>query len=354
MSSSDYPRWYNGTGIYEIYWKEGGASIAAIGVGPDGRLWLAPTNWVEPVMPPDWSQVERGVRQGVAAGTAIDCPGRDTTVPQPLGDVHAVAEDRFAQGMEAAYAKQAREAVAVSHFRKHLRGLDRLARDDRHNPVLYHVYGALRALAVRVLPEDEFDATTPATPAEVSDGTRCPGVAAAAPAWPPPAPDISKCDVETLGDALEAAVRQVIAQAPLDATDDEIVAACVAVTGTPVIPYDASCGWSRSEWAARGGVAAGIALSVAQRRALLDADALVCRDCGGFGGELERAATLLGRLCQAADCTTWETAVESVETRWKDNIVSQLYALESWVASVVEATGAEDAGHALTLIRGDS
>ena len=33
-------------GVYRIYWKEGGTSVAAVGSTPSGARWLAPTNWV--------------------------------------------------------------------------------------------------------------------------------------------------------------------------------------------------------------------------------------------------------------------------------------------------------------------
>lgn len=32
-------------GIYEIHWKDGGTSIAAVGSLPNGERWLAPINW---------------------------------------------------------------------------------------------------------------------------------------------------------------------------------------------------------------------------------------------------------------------------------------------------------------------
>jgi hypothetical protein len=31
--------------IYEVFWKEGGSSVASIGYTHDGTRWLAPTNW---------------------------------------------------------------------------------------------------------------------------------------------------------------------------------------------------------------------------------------------------------------------------------------------------------------------
>lgn len=38
-------------GIYRIYWKGGGNSIAAVGVLHSGNRWFAPTNWTSPAPP---------------------------------------------------------------------------------------------------------------------------------------------------------------------------------------------------------------------------------------------------------------------------------------------------------------
>lgn len=32
-------------GIYEVFWKGGGSSIASIGMRDNGERWVAPTNW---------------------------------------------------------------------------------------------------------------------------------------------------------------------------------------------------------------------------------------------------------------------------------------------------------------------
>lgn len=32
-------------GIYKIYWKSGGSSVAAIGNDYEGNRWVAPANW---------------------------------------------------------------------------------------------------------------------------------------------------------------------------------------------------------------------------------------------------------------------------------------------------------------------
>jgi hypothetical protein len=39
-------------GLYRVYWKSGGSSWASIGIGNDGTRWLAPTNWVAPMLQP--------------------------------------------------------------------------------------------------------------------------------------------------------------------------------------------------------------------------------------------------------------------------------------------------------------
>ncbi len=36
-------------GLYRIQWKDDDRkSLAAVGIGADGRRWLAPTNWIAP------------------------------------------------------------------------------------------------------------------------------------------------------------------------------------------------------------------------------------------------------------------------------------------------------------------
>ena len=32
-------------GLYIIYWKEGGSSLASVGMLHDGTRWFAPSNW---------------------------------------------------------------------------------------------------------------------------------------------------------------------------------------------------------------------------------------------------------------------------------------------------------------------
>lgn len=35
-------------GLYIVYWKSGGSSLASFGVTREGNLWIAPINWVFP------------------------------------------------------------------------------------------------------------------------------------------------------------------------------------------------------------------------------------------------------------------------------------------------------------------
>lgn len=36
------------TGLYRVFWKVGGASLAAVGQNELGDTWIAPTNWLAP------------------------------------------------------------------------------------------------------------------------------------------------------------------------------------------------------------------------------------------------------------------------------------------------------------------
>lgn len=46
-------------GIYKIYWKNGGDSLASVGVDEKGDRWLAPTNWTRPGTADHWMEVDR-------------------------------------------------------------------------------------------------------------------------------------------------------------------------------------------------------------------------------------------------------------------------------------------------------
>jgi hypothetical protein len=47
-------------GIYKLYWKSGGYSIATVGMASDGRRWMAPVNWCGAPLDSDihWLDVE--------------------------------------------------------------------------------------------------------------------------------------------------------------------------------------------------------------------------------------------------------------------------------------------------------
>ncbi len=47
-------------GLYRVFWKEGGSSLASVGMKADGGMWLAPTNWIHPTEnQSDWAMVAR-------------------------------------------------------------------------------------------------------------------------------------------------------------------------------------------------------------------------------------------------------------------------------------------------------
>ena len=49
-----------GNGLYRVWWKSGGSSLAAVGVQANGDRWLAPTNWIHPTEDQNvWRSIER-------------------------------------------------------------------------------------------------------------------------------------------------------------------------------------------------------------------------------------------------------------------------------------------------------
>jgi hypothetical protein len=44
-------------GLYRLYWKSGGSSLAAVGQGANGDRWMAPVNWVAPGDPTCWAMI---------------------------------------------------------------------------------------------------------------------------------------------------------------------------------------------------------------------------------------------------------------------------------------------------------
>jgi hypothetical protein len=47
-------------GLYKILWKEGGASLAAVGEDDHGNRWFAPSNWLH-VPSFDWRIIKKAV-----------------------------------------------------------------------------------------------------------------------------------------------------------------------------------------------------------------------------------------------------------------------------------------------------
>lgn len=52
-------------GLYFIYWKSGGGSIAAVGRTSSGGVWVAPVNWLKPLLPDseNYAQHIRGIER---------------------------------------------------------------------------------------------------------------------------------------------------------------------------------------------------------------------------------------------------------------------------------------------------
>lgn len=54
-----------GHGLFRIYWKDGGASLAAVGSLSNGSRWFAATNWTgentSTIASTKWAAVERAV-----------------------------------------------------------------------------------------------------------------------------------------------------------------------------------------------------------------------------------------------------------------------------------------------------
>lgn len=44
-------------GIYRIFWRDGGSSVASVGSAADGTRWFMPSNWISGPST-DWTLVE--------------------------------------------------------------------------------------------------------------------------------------------------------------------------------------------------------------------------------------------------------------------------------------------------------
>lgn len=61
-------------GLYRVFWKTGGSSLAAVGMTADGGRWLAPTNWLAPTTD------QRHWEEDVDRLEAIDVPDLDAAI----------------------------------------------------------------------------------------------------------------------------------------------------------------------------------------------------------------------------------------------------------------------------------
>lgn len=67
-------------GLYRVFWKSGGSSLASVGITADGGKWLAPTNWVSPTTDQSaWEDIDRlqaiDYRIKIKAGDFVFCVG---------------------------------------------------------------------------------------------------------------------------------------------------------------------------------------------------------------------------------------------------------------------------------------
>lgn len=46
-------------GVYRVYWKSGGSSLATIGMTFNGDRWIAPSNWTFP------ARVSKSIRKAI-------------------------------------------------------------------------------------------------------------------------------------------------------------------------------------------------------------------------------------------------------------------------------------------------
>lgn len=52
-------------GLYKLFWKSGGWSLASVGQDESGNKWIAPTNWITPSATDYWTKISRVEQIGV-------------------------------------------------------------------------------------------------------------------------------------------------------------------------------------------------------------------------------------------------------------------------------------------------
>ena len=60
-------------GLYLVYWKSGGQSLAAVGSMSDGTRWLAPCNWIIPTTIETVEEAWKLVKSMTLVCAAGDC-----------------------------------------------------------------------------------------------------------------------------------------------------------------------------------------------------------------------------------------------------------------------------------------
>lgn len=87
-------------GLYQVFWKSGGSSTAAVGMTADGTKWLAPINWTAPdVAGANWGLVAKVVRlNDVVAQHAFRVSRSDRITAFTVNNVHVGAVTYSEQG----------------------------------------------------------------------------------------------------------------------------------------------------------------------------------------------------------------------------------------------------------------
>jgi hypothetical protein len=52
-------------GLYRLFWKSGGSSLASVGQDESGNKWIAPINWITPGATDYWKHISRVEQIGV-------------------------------------------------------------------------------------------------------------------------------------------------------------------------------------------------------------------------------------------------------------------------------------------------
>lgn len=74
-------------GLYRIFWKEGGVSLAAIGRNYSGKVWYCPVNWINGKGWYDWTKIKTVEllveKSGQKLTETIERQRRRNEIPRP-------------------------------------------------------------------------------------------------------------------------------------------------------------------------------------------------------------------------------------------------------------------------------